>query len=198
MYFISCLNVAEWHFWCCGWKEWHLLCSKFHGYKHKEQQPGLHPSSTECFQNYCLSSHLGKMNKNWFKIHLPLIFPARHWGCAWCWSWFCFLRTFRFVLEKWQWSKDFGFSSVGLSLEFCSLLELSSDRNSVCIFISSSLALLLFSSPSSPFFLFFPSLSSSSFTFFPVFSELKIPPTSWCSSKRMKTGEFWDPYNTVI
>lgn len=109
----------------------------------------------------------------------------------------CFLRLFRFVLEKWQWSKDLGFSSVGLNLEFCSLLELSSDRNAVCIFISSSLALLSFSSHSSPFFLFFPSLFSSSLTFFPVSSELKIPPASWWNSKRMKTGEFWILNKTV-
>lgn len=191
MYFISCLNVADWHFWCYGWNEWHQLCSKFHGYKHKQQQPGLHHSSTECLQNYCLSTDLGKMSKNWFKICLPLIFPAKHWGCAWWWSWFNFLKTFRVVLEKWQWSEDFGFISVGLSLEFWSLLELSSDRNAVCILISTSLALLSFSLPSSSFFLFFPSLFPSSFTFFPVCSELKIPPAEAAREWKWVNFEFF-------
>lgn len=200
MCFISCLSVADWHFWCCGWNEWCLLCSKFHGYKHMEQQPGLHHSSTECLLNYCLSSHLGKMKKNWFKICLPLIFTAKHWGRAWWWGFFgggfgVFLRTVRSVLEKRQWNKGFGFSSVGLSLEFWSLLRLISDRNAVCIFIT---ALLLpcfhfhFPLPhfSSSFLPFLPLLSPSSLSLLSLLGSL-LPPDEAAREWRQVNFEFF-------
>lgn len=129
-----------------------------------------------------------------------MYFHSKGWGHAWWWS--CFsegdlLRTLRSRPEKWQWSKGFGFSSVGLSLEFWSLLELKSDRNAVCIFITTILLprfhfhfpLPLFSSSSLP-----PFLPLASFTFFPVSSLLvNTPPACiylW-SRNRIKLHELW-------
>ena len=144
--------------------------------KRTAQQPGLHHNlalNVSMFIAWAVSwVRWQTKSKSEIKIYLPFIFTAKWWGHAWWWSCFSegvFLNTLRSILEKWRWTKGFGFSSVGLSLEFWSLLELKSDRNAVCVFITTILL---------PCFHFhFPPPLFSSSLFLPFFL-LYLPPSS--------------------
>lgn len=173
------------------------------------QQPGLHHNlalNMSILIAWALSCvRWQTKSKSEIKIYLPFTFIAKQWAHAWWWPCFSegvFLRTLRSMLETWHWSKCFGFSSVGPSLEFWSHLELKFNRNTMCIFISTIFLVCFhfYFLPGCFYILFFSHLSSS-ITFFPVSSLLVNTPPAyiylWWSSSKIRLEKLWVLYGKL-